>query len=474
MLRALRRASARLVVLLPALVAACSAGGGNGGAATPTGVAARIDSIARARLATGHIAGLSVGVMKGNDTLAMQGYGSADLELEVATPRHAIYEIGSVTKQFTAAAIMQLRDEGKLALSDDVSKHLPNYPMQGKRVTIRQLLDHTSGIKGYTEMAAFGRLMVHDMPRDSLVALFSREKFEFEPGAQEVYNNSAYFLAGLVIEKASGMSYADYVRKALFDKVGMKDSDYCSEKRVMKRKVKGYELNPDSTLRHKGFLVHTWPYAAGSLCSSVDDLVAWNRALHTGRALPDSSYREMITPGVLSDGTRLRYGTGLALRNVGGHRLIEHGGGINGFLSASHYYPDDSLTVVVLLNTAGFVAPDEIAVDIAMAVLGRNDPKPETFDGDLAALTGTYAGVARGQTMVAAVTVEDGKLVVRAGGDQNVVLPGPPPKPKTLVYRGNGLWMDGEEQHTFTMANGKASELRMDSAYGYYILRRRS
>lgn len=465
-----RRAAARLAALATLIAACQGAGTTASGSANP--LAQRIDSIAAARLATGQAAGFSIGVMKGNDTVVMKGYGSADLELEVPTPDGAIYEIGSVTKQFTAAAIMQLRDAGKLSLDDDLSKHLPDYPMQGHKVSIRRLLDHTSGIKGYTEMALFGQMMTRDLPKDSLVAAFSKEKFEFAPGALEVYNNSAYFLAGLIIEKLSGMSYADYVKKNLFEKAGMPSSAYCSEKNVMKKKVKGYDYGPDSALHHKGFLVHTWPYAAGSLCSSVRDLVAWNRALHNGQVLSPASYTEMITPGVLNDGTRLRYGTGLALRNVGGHRLIEHGGGINGFLSASHYYPDDSLTVVVLINTAGPMAPDAFAVDVAMSILGRGEQKTETYSGDLNALAGEYVGVSRGQTMRARVTIEEGKPVLRAGADRNVVMSGPEPKPVTLVFLGGGTWADGETHYVFTMAGTRASELRIDSSYGYSILTR--
>ena len=468
MLDGSRRASARLVAFA-AIIAACQgAGTTTTGSANP--LAQRIDSIAAARLATGLAAGFSIGVMKGNDTVVMKGYGSADLELEVPTPSGGVYEIGSVTKQFTAAAIMQLRDSGKLSLDDDLSTHLPDYPMQGQKVSIRRLLDHTSGIKGYTEMPVFGQIVVHDLPKDTLVKLFGREKFEFAPGALEVYNNSAYFLAGLIIEKLSGMSYADYVKKHFFEKVGMSSSDYCSESRVMKKKVKGYDYGRDSTLHHKGFLVHTWPYAAGSLCSTARDLVAWNRALHNGQVLSPASYTDMITPGALSDGTKLRYGTGLALRTVGGHRLIEHGGGINGFVSASHYYPDDSLTVVVLINTAGPMAADRLAVDVAMSILGREPAKTETFSGDLNALAGAYTGVARGERIRATVTAGEGKLLLLVGPEKGPARPGA--TTDTLTYLGGGTWANDEAHYVFTMPGATPTELRIDNTYGYSILKR--
>ena len=192
---------------------------------------ARIDSIVNRPIAAGKMAGASVAVVKGQDTILIKGYGKADLEFDVATPEDAIYEIGSVTKQFTAAAILLLAEQGKLSLTDDITKHFPNYNTQGNRITVRRLLDHTSGIKGYTEIPEFRTLMLVEAPRDSLVGIFSKKPFDFKTGEEEIYNNSAYFLAGLLIEKLSGKSYADFVKENLFDKAGMTNSRYCSEKR---------------------------------------------------------------------------------------------------------------------------------------------------------------------------------------------------------------------------------------------------
>ena len=472
------RAPARLVVLCSSLVA-CGGGGAAGGAAASapkaSAIVPTIDSIVDARLKTGQLAGVSVGVMKGADTIVMKAYGKADLELDVATPPHAVYEIGSVTKQFTAAAILQLRDAGKLSLDDNITKYLPGYNTQGNTITVRHLLNHTSGIKGYTEMPVLGAIIARDLPRDTLVTLFSREKFDFPTGTGMIYNNSAYFLAGLIIEKLSGQSYPAYVKEHFYDKVGMKDGAYCSEKVPMKGKVKGYDVGPDPRapkpaagdttppklmLLNKGFLVHTWPYSAGSLCASIYDLVAWNRALHNGQVLPAASYTDITTPSTLKDGTALRYAMGLAIRNVGGHRLIEHGGGINGFLSASHYYPDDSLTVVVLENTAGPVAPDAVATDIALAILGKKETPEVPYTGDLAALAGTYTGAGRGQAIDVKVAVEGKGLTVQFPGA---------PKPEPLRFIGNDTWEHKEDHVFFTPAKG-GMQMRADQTYGVYFL----
>ena len=290
-----------------------------------------VDSIVTELLKNGRAAGLSMAVVRGRDTLVMKAYGYADLEFDVPTPNAAIYEIGSVTKQFTATAILQLQEQGKLSLDDELTKYLPSYPTQGNRITIRRLLDHTSGIKGYTELPEFQQMMMRKMPKDSLVALFSSKPFDFAPGDAQVYNNSAFFLLGLIIEKASGMTYAEYVKKNLFDKAGMADSRYCSENAIVKRRAHGYDFGQAGMVR-TAYLDHTWPYAAGSLCSTVGDLVAWNRALHQGNTLlTPASYRELITPGLTNDGARLRYGKGIGVDSILGKMAYAHGGGINGF-----------------------------------------------------------------------------------------------------------------------------------------------
>ncbi len=432
----------------------------NGGRAA---LATAIDSIANAFLAGGKGAGLSVAVVKGRDTLALKGYGKADLELDTPTPARAVYEIGSVTKQFTAVALLMLRNEGKLSLDDDFTKYLPDYPTGGRRITVRQLLNHTSGIKGYTELKQFGPMMVRDLPKDSLVALFAKEPFNFEPGEREIYNNSAYFLAGLIIEKLSGKSYADFVHARMFEPLGMKDSYYCSESRIIKGKVKGYDMGPNG-LQKQGFLRHVYPYAAGSLCASAADLVTWNRALHGGKVLPASSYQELIAPQSLNDGTRLRYGLGIAMHDLNGHRVIEHGGGINGFLSASYFFPDDDAVIVVLSNSTGLPA-DPVVAAIADRVLGKKALATQPYTGSLAELAGTYAGVGRGMDLTIKVAPDGNKLTA-------TVMAGPNPKPGELRYVGNDTWALEGQRLTFARAGGSVTRLKVDMVYGFSILDR--
>jgi len=431
-----------------------------------TRVASAIDAIMEAPIKAGKVAGASVAVVKGGETVVVKGYGLADLELDVPTPPRATYEIGSVTKQFTAAAILLLAEQGKLSLDDELTKFLPDYPTQGNRVTIRRLLNHTSGIKGYTELPEFGELMALKKPRQDLVKLFSARPFEFKPGEEEIYNNSAFFLLGLIIEKVSGKTYAQFVQEQLFDKVGMKDSYYCSESTIRKNHAHGYDTDRNGLVL-KGYIDHSWPFAAGSLCSNTVDLVAWNKALHGGKVLKPESYKEMTSPGVLNDGTRLRYGMGIGLSDTDGRRTISHGGGINGFLSESEYFPDDDLVIVVLLNTAGPVGPRELARQIAEAVLGKAPDRSRPFQGDLAQFAGVFTGRGRGRpSSVRIETQGHGLTFANTAAAASPV--------ETLTYYGNDTFGFKDTLVTFERANGKVSRLRLDTVGAYNFLSRQA
>ena len=415
-------------------------------------VAAVVDSLAADALKGGQAAGLTVAVVRGRDTLVLKGYGKADLELDVPTPDRAVYEIGSVTKQFTAVAILQLAEQGKLSLDDEVTRYLPNYPMQGHRVTLRRLLDHTSGIPGYTELPEFGAISVRTLPRDSLVALFAAKPFGFAPGEAEVYSNSGYFLLGLIIEKVSGLPYEKYVQQQLFDRAGMPDSRYCSNTTVVPRRAHGYDFD-DGRLQLASYVDFTWPYSAGSLCSTAGDLVAWIRAMHGGTLLGSAAYHELITPGTLNDGTRLRYAKGLAVDSILGHRVINHDGGIPGFLTELAYFPDDSLTIAVLINTAGPVNPTRFAQSIVALMLGDRSPKPAAFRGRAADYVGAYRGVGRGREMVLKIAADT------ANGLTVAIRNGPATR---LAYYGGETFGNGRQRYTFVRDAGRVTKLRLD------------
>ena len=268
---------------------------------------------------------------------------------------------------------MKLMEQGKLSLDDTLQKFLPNFPAQGNRVTVRHLLNHTSGIKSYTSLGPkWARGVRLDLAPDSLIALFANEPFDFKPGDAWSYDNSGYFLLGMIIEKLSGKTYGQYVQDELFTPLGLKSTIYCDQAPLIKHRAQGYALRPDGKFINAEPLSMTQPYAAGSLCSTVNDLAAWTLALSSGKVVSPASYKLMSTPGTLNDGKPLTYGFGLGTGVLGGHRQVSHNGGINGFISELHHYPDDSLVTVVLTNTGALTAV-QLERLIARRALGIKD-----------------------------------------------------------------------------------------------------
>jgi CubicO group peptidase (beta-lactamase class C family) len=379
-------------------------------------LAAQIDSMAAAALATWPAVGLSVAVLKGRDTIVLKGYGQADLENDIPAAANTVYRIGSITKQFTAAAVMQLVEQGKIALDDTIQKFLPAYHTQGHRVTIRQLLTHTSGIKSYTSLGPeWTSKMRLDLVPDSLIALFQDKPFDFDPGTRFLYDNSGFYLLGLIVERASGEPYADYLRRHLFEPLGLAATRYCDERPLIPHRARGYER--DSTrFVNASPLSMTQPFAAGALCSTAGDLVAWSRGLEAHRPVSSASYAAMTTSASLPNGSRTGYGFGLAIGELGGHPRIGHGGGINGFLSQLDEYPADTLTIAVLANSES-ARPARLAEEIARLVLGIGRPAARDLPvgaGEVARFAGTYA---LGPLQVR-VFESTGKLMAQASGQQ--------------------------------------------------------
>ena len=353
------------------------------------------DSLAESVVKGGAVAGLSIAVLRGNDTLVMKGYGSADLENDIPATAQTVYRIGSVTKQFTSVAIMQLVQQGKLSLDDEITKYVPNAPTYGRRILVRHLMNHTSGIPSYTDIPTFGPNIRLDLSHDSLLAIVRADSLQFEPGSHFYYNNTGYYLLGMIIEKVTGKKYGDYLRDALFVPNGLSSTVYCSVAPIIKHRSNGYDRGRDG-LVNAGYIGMDLPFAAGSLCSTVGDLAAWTRLLHSGKLVDASSFAAMTTPVKLTSGRPMSYGFGLSVDTLGAHRTIHHGGGINGFISELAYYPNDSLTVVVLANTSP--APsDQIANNIARFVFGMpfatTPPAPADLPitaDEVRALTGSY------------------------------------------------------------------------------------
>ncbi len=350
-----------------------------------------------------------------------KAFGMADLELNVPMHSDMIFRIGSITKQFTAVAILQLAGKGKLSLQDDIRKFIPDYPTQGHTITIEHLLTHTSGIKSYTGMPVFESMMRKDMKPQEIIDVFKNEKMEFAPGTRWKYNNSAYILLGYIIEKVSGKSYEEYVKENLFIPAGMTNSGYGNELRIIKNRAKGYQENND-VYENANYLSMTLPYAAGSLISTVEDLWKWNQALHSHKLLSKTWLDKAFTAYKLSTGKSTYYGYGWAVNPVQGSTAIEHGGGINGFLTDAIYLPAEDVFVAVLSNCT-CNSPDNMV--LRMAALTINKPynyKEIVID---AVAVKEYAGVYEapdGEQRV--IRAEGNKLTSqRASGTQLRIIP---------------------------------------------------
>jgi CubicO group peptidase (beta-lactamase class C family) len=282
-------------------------------------------------------------VMQKDKTILRKSYGLADREWNISNTPETKFEIGSLTKEFTAACILQMAEQGKLSLDDKLSKYVPGFP-KGDSVTIHMLLNHTSGITNYTSVPQFGNLAALSLSRDSMISFFSSRPYVFSPGSRYQYTNSGYFLLGHIIEKISGMSYSDYLRQNIFDRTGMTNSGVNKPDSILLMRAKGYNLAAGK-LKNADHISMEWPFSAGSLFSTVDDLYRWDRALYGTAVISAASKQKMFTPG------KSNYGYGFIIDSLDKHPRIWHNGSIPGFLSNISRYVNDDVCVIVLGNT---------------------------------------------------------------------------------------------------------------------------
>lgn len=322
----------------------------------------RMDQVAQSYFSNKEFMG-SVLVARGTEVLLSKGYGSANLEWEIPNSPSTKFRLGSITKQFTAASILLLEERGKLSVDDPVKKHLPDAPAAWDRITIFHLLTHTSGIPSFTGFPDYRSTEAFATTPEKLVARFRDKPLEFTPGERMNYSNSGYVLLGYLIERITGESYESFVQKNIFAPLGMKDSGYDSNSAVIARRAAGYEPGPNGPI-NAGFIHMTIPHAAGALYSTTEDLLRWEQGLFGGKLLSATSFQKMTTP------FKNDYAFGLTVHTENGHKVIEHGGGIEGFNTSLAYYPDDKLTVIALGNLNGS-APDQIANRLAAIAHGE-------------------------------------------------------------------------------------------------------
>ena len=368
--------------------------------------------------------GATVLIAKKGQIVYHKAFGMANLELGIALKPEHVFRIGSVTKQFTGAAIMQLVEQGKLSLQDDLTKFIPDYPTQGKKITVEHLLTHTSGIKSYTGMIEWtDEVRRKDFTVSALIDYFKNQPMDFEPGAKYEYNNSGYILLGFIIEKVSGKTYAEYVNEHFFKPLGMSNSYYGDLAPVIKNRVAGYsQADVAGTYTNAPYLSMTQPYAAGSLLSTVEDLYTWTKALHSGKVIKPESLKKMTTPYILPDGSNTHYGYGLQMGNLLGSPTVEHSGGINGFLSDLVYVPGEDVCVAILTN-CDCEPPRDLTAKLAALTMGKPlVPKAIQLEaGLLEQYVGVYENEKKEQRII---SVENGQLhSMRSGGSKYKLVP---------------------------------------------------
>jgi CubicO group peptidase (beta-lactamase class C family) len=306
-----------------------------------------------------------VSIAQGGKIIYTGGYGMANIELNVPNTPKMKFQIGSITKQFTAAAIMQLAERGLLNVNDPISKYLPDYPKpNGEKITIRHLLTHTSGTPNYTDISSvwMRRSLLIAIPE--LLATFSSLPLEFEPGTQFKYSNSGYTLLGVIIEKVSGEAYDKYLQKHIFEPLEMKNSGYDNRRTVIMNRAAGYTVDTAGNFINAAYCDMTTVFSAGALYSTVGDMLIWDQALYTEKVLSKKSLVEMFT-GNLSN-----YGYGFLIDTVFGRKHIWHNGGIDGFHATFERWVEDSLCVAVLSNNETGGA-EMIAHNLAAIVFGE-------------------------------------------------------------------------------------------------------
>ena len=325
-------------------------------------------------------------VARGTDVLLSRGYGSANLEWNAPNAPSTKFRLGSITKQFTAASILLLEERGKLNTADPIKKHLPDAPAAWDGITIHHLLTHTSGIPNFTALKEYPALRGTSTTVEKTIAVFRDRPLDFPVGEKMSYSNSGYLVLGHLIEKLTGGSYATFVQDNIFTPLGMADSGYDSNTRIIPRRADGY-VAIQGGFTNAGFVHMTVPHAAGALYSATGDLLKWEQALLGGKVLSPASLRKMLTPD------KNDYAYGVTVRTANGRKLITHGGGIDGFNTAMAHYPDSTFTIIVLGNVNGG-APELLLTQLGALAHGETVRlTSERTEIAMPAAAATYAGV---------------------------------------------------------------------------------
>jgi len=351
--------------------------------------------------------------------IVSKGYGMANIELDVANTPENVFRLGSVTKQFTSMAIMILQERGKLKTSDAMCNYVADCPDIWKPISIKHLLTHTSGIANYTAFPDFARTTILPITPAEMTERLKKEPLEFVPGEKNSYSNSGYFLLGVIIEKASGKTYADFLQENIFTPLGMTQTGYDDPLLIIPARAAGYQKQAGK-LQNAAYMDMSVPYAAGALYSTTLDLLKWDQALYTEKLISKASLDEMFTPWKGETG----YAYGWAIGNTGSHKQISHGGAIFGFATELKRFPDDKVTIVVLSNIQSSPV-GRVADNLAKIAFGEKVEMPverKAISLDPSILEKYVGEYQIGTNIIIAITLKDGQLIGELAGQSKFLL----------------------------------------------------
>lgn len=340
----------------------------------------KIDRLATDTLTRSGVPSASIAVVRDGKIVYLKAYGSARLEPSTPATTSMRYSIGSISKQFTAVAMLLLQEQGKLSLDDKVGKFIPDLT-RANEVTIRQLLSHTSGYQDYWPQDYVMPMMLQPVNAAKILDMWARKPLDFEPGTKWQYSNTNYVIAGVIIEKVSGEPLLQFLKEKVFSPLGMTSVTNTDQKKLGDSDPTGYMRYALGPLRAAPKEGAGWLFAAGELAMTAEDLAKWNISIMDRKLLRPASYRELEREVQLNNGFGTRYGLGVSLAMEAGHRAVSHGGEVSGFVSESVVFPDERASVVALTNQDASSAADDIAHGIVPLLFEQNDPAtPEKLE----------------------------------------------------------------------------------------------
>lgn len=402
--------------------------------------------------------GAAVLIAKDDKVIYRKAFGMANLELQVPMKPENVFQLASITKQFTSVSILILMEKGKLNLKDPLTKYLPDFP-RGNEITLHHLLNHTSGIVSYTNLPEFRTKTRLDLSPEEIISSFKDVPLEFNPGENQAYSNSGYVILGFIIEQLSGMSYGEFIQKNIFDKLGMKNSYYADPYQIIPNRASGYQLY-EGNFENPEYMSPTIPYAAGSLLSTIDDMFLWNKAIHQNTLISEKSKQLAFANQTLSNGKAINYGYGWYINEIAGIPTIEHPGGINGYTTSGIYIPESNIYSIVLTNLDDGVGAEPHNIKVVSALVGQPISKKvvEIPEEELKKWVGAY----QFDDVLRFISYENGALYSTREGGRPL---------KLEPYSANEFGFENRSgNYKFSLVNGKKEVLysdRIDKSIGW-------